>query len=272
MAAMIEETRRERVAAARVADPIEELLLWARYYVDPELHQPLGLTREALAAHPPLPVSLQAGLRRAAQSQHGAARACLPVFVWSDPGKDPERSPAVAWAALSVDLDGRVSDVVVRMAGAARQEDAERCAREAVGRWSFPPRERVGRVWVQLFGEGAEVARRVEEPASGSVPSLPADRKLWSKPAMKDRRCVAQNASLPRHLLGGVSSVLVRFAIERDGRPTRFRALEPADAPIAALAAIEDAVRRCEWIPGADEHGQPVAIWVLLPLRFAVGE
>jgi protein TonB len=33
-------------------------------------------------------------------------------------------------------------------------------------------------------------------------------------------------------------------------------------------AAIEAALRACPWQAGSDASGQPIALWVILPLRF----
>jgi protein TonB len=34
-------------------------------------------------------------------------------------------------------------------------------------------------------------------------------------------------------------------------------------------AAVVAALRSCAWRPGADGRGLPIALWVILPIRFA---
>lgn len=262
MAAMIEETRRERVAAARVADPIEELLLWARYYVDPELHGPLGLTREALAASPPMPLAAQVDLRRSASSLAGAAEACLPVLAWTDPAGHPRRTRRETWAALTVAPDGGVTDVVVRSEGVETVEAALRCAASAVTRWSFPAPASGGRAWVPLTARGPEVARTTPVPGLEFVPPI-------TKPSVKPANCVGWSVRLPRDAQGLYSSMVVQFAVDKAGVPGRFKMLTPADLPLDVVAAIERGVQQCEWTPARDGNGEPITVWVVQPIRFS---
>ena len=61
--------------------------------------------------------------------------------------------------------------------------------------------------------------------------------------------------------------ITVKFAIGRDGLPSRFQAM--TDVPDRRIAdAIWGAVQTCKWVPGADAQGKPTAIWVILPIRF----
>jgi len=87
-------------------------------------------------------------------------------------------------------------------------------------------------------------------------------------PAMAVRGCVQQSVRVPRELAGFVSGqVVVKFAVGRDGAPSRFSVV--GDVPERLSGAIWQAVQGCRWVAGADPSGQPVSIWVLMPLRFA---
>ena len=78
-------------------------------------------------------------------------------------------------------------------------------------------------------------------------------------------------------------AVLLRFAVGRDGKPSRFELLTDLPDPRMG-AAIWQAIQECKWIagadpqgkptniwviPGLDARGQPQLIWMILPLKFA---
>jgi periplasmic protein TonB len=87
-------------------------------------------------------------------------------------------------------------------------------------------------------------------------------------PAMAARGCVQQSLRVPRELSGFVSGqVVVKFAVGRDGAPSRFSVV--GSVPDRLAGAIWQAVQDCRWIAGADPSGQPVSIWVVMPLRFS---
>ena len=90
----------------------------------------------------------------------------------------------------------------------------------------------------------------------------------YRKPEMAQRGCVQQSVRVPRELMGYISGpITVKFAIGRDGLPSRFQAM--TDVPDRRIAdAIWGAVQTCKWVPGADAQGKPTAIWVILPIRF----
>ncbi|MFT3915092.1 MAG: hypothetical protein QM704_13510 [Anaeromyxobacteraceae bacterium] len=88
-------------------------------------------------------------------------------------------------------------------------------------------------------------------------------------PALAQRLCVQQGLRVPRDLAGFVSGpVTVKFAVGRDGTPARFSTLT-GGVPDRIAAAIWQAVQDCRWVAGADPSGQPVSLWVVMPLRFA---
>jgi protein TonB len=89
----------------------------------------------------------------------------------------------------------------------------------------------------------------------------------YVKPAEKEKGCVGRSVRVPRDLQGMVSSVTVKFAVGRDGRPSRFEVL--SDIPDKRIAdAIWQAVQGCSFSPGLDARGQPQLIWMMLPIRF----
>ena len=64
--------------------------------------------------------------------------------------------------------------------------------------------------------------------------------------------------------------VTVKFAVGRDGAVGRIEVL--AALPDRRIeTAIVRALTTCRWRPGADASGQPIALWVILPIRFEGG-
>lgn len=93
----------------------------------------------------------------------------------------------------------------------------------------------------------------------------------YKKPQMAQPGCLGNSLRVPRELQGFVSGpIVVKFAVNRDGTPTRFETV--TSVPDRRIAdAIWNAVQSCKWIPGADAQGRPTAIWVIQPIRFAGG-
>jgi protein TonB len=92
----------------------------------------------------------------------------------------------------------------------------------------------------------------------------------YVKPAEKERGCVGRSVRTPRDLQGLVTAVTVKFAVGRDGRPSRFEVL--SDIPDKRIGdEIWKAVQNCAFTPGLDARGQPQLIWMILPLRFTSG-
>jgi protein TonB len=90
----------------------------------------------------------------------------------------------------------------------------------------------------------------------------------FRKPAEEVPGCVASSIRLPPDLAGFVSERLtVKFAVGRDGSVGRVELL--GDLPDRRIeAAILRALGACRWRPGADARGEPIALWVILPIRF----
>lgn len=92
----------------------------------------------------------------------------------------------------------------------------------------------------------------------------------YVKPAEKEKGCVGRSVRIPRELQGIVTSVSVKFAIGRDGRPSRFEVL--SDVPDNRFKdAIWNAIQSCQFNPGLDARGKPQLIWLILPIRFTSG-
>jgi protein TonB len=80
---------------------------------------------------------------------------------------------------------------------------------------------------------------------------------------------VQRSLRIPEEWLERLGLVTVKFAVGKDGAPSRFQSLSQGFAERAG-PAIWRAVRSCRWIPGADDQGRTAAIWVVLPIRFTV--
>ena len=109
-------------------------------------------------------------------------------------------------------------------------------------------------------------------PVKNEIEDAPAYATAgYRKPQMAQAGCVQSSVRLPRELLGFISGpITVKFAINRDGSPSRYEVM--TDIPDRRISdAIWNAIQSCKWIPGADAQGRPTAIWVILPLRFTSG-
>ncbi len=91
-------------------------------------------------------------------------------------------------------------------------------------------------------------------------------------PRMIQKGCVAANVRLPDKLDASIpASVTVKFPVRTDGTPGAVEVLGGTSPP-ALADAIREAVSRCRWTPGLDAGGTPIAMWVVLPIRFAPDE
>jgi protein TonB len=105
--------------------------------------------------------------------------------------------------------------------------------------------------------------------AQASVEDAPAYATAgYKKPAMAEPGCVANSARISSDLLDYITGpVTVKFAIGKDGTPSRFEVMSAiSDQRIAN--AIWQAVKSCKWTAGADAQGRPALIWVIMPVRF----
>jgi hypothetical protein len=236
---------------------------WSLY---PELHEPLGLTRDALAVTPPAPPAERALLDLVVARRMPAVQACAPAaVVWSETTVEK----TVAVATFTVGQDGRPARPVVRVPAGAFLSGAaswSRCGEELIAGWTLPLAPSGGRFWLTFAGLGPPVTD--EHPAPGApVHALDG----YTKPTMREPRCVQDSIQLPYKLLGFVSGpITVLFAVGPDGEPGRFKVLTRR-VPPGITEAIWRAVKGCEWRPGRSPDGTPTRIWVVLPLRFSSG-
>jgi protein TonB len=90
-------------------------------------------------------------------------------------------------------------------------------------------------------------------------------------PRERSKGCVSQSVRLPPELRGYVKSVIAKFGVKPNGQPYAFSLLGeiPQEIRSRMESAVWQAVASCDWAAGADAQGKPIAIYVMLPLRFA---
>ncbi len=87
-------------------------------------------------------------------------------------------------------------------------------------------------------------------------------------PAPVDRRCVPRALRARPDLAGRLpGEIAVRFRVTASGDVARIDVPEMSDRDLAD--AIADAVRSCRFMPGTDENGRPVALPIVMRIRFA---
>jgi len=236
---------------------------WSLY---PELHEPLGLTREALAVTPPAPPAERALLDLVVGRRMPAVQACAPGSIaWG--GSRVEKTVAVA--SFTVGDDGRPVGPVVRVPAGAFLTDADtwsRCGEELIAGWTLPLAPSGGRFWLTFAGLGPPVE---DGRTAAGAPARAATG--YTKPALIEPGCVQDSIHLPYRLLGFVSGpIVVQFAVGPEGAPGRYQVITRG-VPPGVAEAIWRAVKGCEWRPGLAPDGTPTRIWVILPLRFSSG-
>jgi hypothetical protein len=86
----------------------------------------------------------------------------------------------------------------------------------------------------------------------------------WTKPQEVRGGCVAR-AFVPPLGWKPRGRVVAKLAVTADGLVERFEDVsEPPDPSGAVSAALERAVRACEFAPGRDPEGRRATIWLLL--------
>jgi protein TonB len=76
---------------------------------------------------------------------------------------------------------------------------------------------------------------------------------------------------VPPSLAGFICGpITIKFAVRPDGSIGQFQIMSEVPDP-RITEVIHQGISACRWIPGADAQGRPVAIWVIMPLRFARG-
>jgi TPR repeat protein len=191
------------------------------------------------------PVELLIGLRRQQLGQ------CY------EQARSSPSARAELFVAFAVDGDGRPA----RVHAAAEPPDAqlEICGIDLVGTWEFPvPKAGVS---------GPFLVRYAFEPAPPGPPPAFAARGFL-RPAARAAGCVEANLKIPPEFRGTVGSLTVKFAVDGSGAPVLFHPLTPA--PDSVVTAVGEAVRHCEWAPGADANGRSVPLWLTLPIKVDV--
>ncbi|MBK9518613.1 MAG: sel1 repeat family protein [Anaeromyxobacter sp.] len=232
-------SRGPRRAREEVRRPTEALLA----AVPPELRGRLdlgGAPRPGDAGDPP--VDLLVALRR---HQLGSC--------YQAERKNPGVRTEVLVAFL-VEADG--SPAEVRAAAAPADPELETCAAEVVTGWEFPvPAGGLAGPYLVRFA--------FESAPAGSPPTLTPPGGL--RPALKEPGCIERKLRVPPEFRGTVGGATVKLAVDGNGTPILFHAVTPAPEPL--VAAIADAVRACEWVPGAEPSGRPSALWVTVQVK-----
>jgi hypothetical protein len=88
-----------------------------------------------------------------------------------------------------------------------------------------------------------------------------------SRPAAQPDGCFAEHARVPRSAVEHLpAAATLRFTVDDAGRISAVRLQGAGDRSLAAH--LRSALERCEWVPGADAHGVPMTVAVLMPIRF----
>lgn len=209
----------------------------------PSVRARLGFDVEPRAVdEPDAPVELLIALRRQQLGQcYEQAR--------TDAGRRTE-----LFLAFAVDGDGRPS----RVRAAAEPADPllEVCGIDLVSTWEFP---------VPKGGVSGPFLLRHPFEAAPPGPAPAFAGRGFLRPAARAAGCVEAKLQIPPDYRGTVGSLTVKFAVDGSGAPVLYHPLTPA--PDSIVAAVGEAIRRCEWSPGADPNGRSVPLWLTLPVR-----
>lgn len=163
-------------------------------------------------------------------------------------------SRADLFIAFAIDADGRPA----RIRAAAEPSDAqlELCGIDLVNTWEFPvPKAGIsGPFLIRYAFDGAP---------PGPAPAFAG--RGFLRPAARTPGCVESRLQIPQEFRGTVGSLTVKFAVDGSGAPVLYHPLTPAPEPI--VAAVASAVRKCEWVSGADPNGRSVPLWLTLPVK-----
>ncbi|HET9552687.1 MAG TPA: hypothetical protein VFP50_06945, partial [Anaeromyxobacteraceae bacterium] len=168
----------------------------------------------------------------------------------------PRKNPGVraeVLVAFLVEADGRTGEV--RAAAEPADPELEACAAELVSGWEFPLAE-------GGLG-GPYLVRHAFAAAPGPAPELTPPGGL--RPALRQPGCLERRLRVAPEQRGAASAVTVKLAVDAAGAPAMLHALTPAPEPL--VAAVEEAVRGCEWTAGADASGRPGTFWLTVTVR-----
>jgi hypothetical protein len=124
------------------------------------------------------------------------------------------------------------------------------------------------------------LAAEPSAPATPSVPPVPPSAatnqvpapvfatKGYTKPDEARRGCIAKRLRMPNGNWDW-GTVTLKFAVRVDGSGDSVELLSDKPPPPELVSAFAEAVRQCEFIPGRDPSGKPVATWMILPFGFS---
>jgi TPR repeat protein len=156
--------------------------------------------------------------------------------------------------AFAVDADGKPS----RIRAAAEPTDPllEVCGIDLVSTWEFPvPKAGIAGPFLVRYA--------FEAAPPGPLPAFAG--RGFLRPSARLAGCVESRLQIPQDFRGTVGSLTVKFAVDGSGAPVLYHPLTPA--PDSIVAAVGDAIRKCEWAPGADSNGRSVPLWLTLPVK-----
>jgi protein TonB len=214
----------------------------------PEMAIPVGALLALLVLAPPPPEEPTPP----APSARTEPASCLPsdvLFPKDATGPAPER----VTVRFEIADDGTARDISV----------------------GFPTGSPVSDLLLQAATRAVEICRWVPEgdpprrvalrlPVVGPNPMGP----KFTAPKMVERGCFRDAFRIPFVAVKELQ-VRVKFPVYPDGQIGRVVLMERFDDPeiqARLLASVEQALRSCAWIPGADTTGRPTAIYVILPL------
>lgn len=202
----------------------------------------------------------------------GAALAARPATAGLD-----------ARVEFTVERDGRLTGLVLDPPAAPAVESAVRQAFQSC-RWveardpdGQPVVVRVTqpvRVRATAPEAPAQETDRAEEPGPPPPPVVLGGVALrldgekaagFRRPELDDPACLPR-ALLREKAAAGVRAT-VKFAVMRDGSVRGVTLLEPAAPEVER--ALDAAFRSCSWKPGLDPAGEPLAVWVVQPIKVA---
>jgi hypothetical protein len=209
-----------------------------------------------------------------------ADAACLPAAL----SGQPAAAGLDARVAFTVERDGSLTDLRVDPPAAPEVEAALRQAFQSC-RWvegrDPDGRPVVVRVTQPVLVRGAAAAAvrprtvdRAEAPGLPPPPvalgggSLRLDGEHaagFRRPELDDPACLP--AALQRQQAAAGVANKAKFAVMRDGTVSHFTLLEPVARQVER--AVEAAFLSCTWRPALDPEGEPLAVWVVQPIKVA---
>jgi protein TonB len=125
-----------------------------------------------------------------------------------------------------------------------------------------PPAPRTPRVAAASPGPASAPAER-----SGGVTA--AVRSMARNPAPEDRMCVPRALRARKDIAERIPpEITARFPVAASGAVGRIDVVGLEDRDVAD--AVEDAIRGCAFVPGADDEGRPTPLSVVMRIRFGV--